>query len=64
MSSTYLKFSLCSIGAALSALCFSAQAQKQAQETDPTIHEAPVWSGSYRGTLAGKAVQLELWRLD
>lgn len=60
MSSTYLKFSLCSIGAALSAMCFPAQAQ----EADPVIHEAPVWSGSYRGTLAGKAVQLELWRLD
>lgn len=60
MSSTYLKFSLCSIGAALSALCLPAQAQ----EIAPPIHEAPVWSASYRGTLAGKAVQLELWRLD
>jgi hypothetical protein len=28
------------------------------------LHEAVVWSASYRGEIAGKAVKLELWRLD
>jgi hypothetical protein len=27
------------------------------------LHEAVVWSASYRGEIAGKAVKLELWRL-
>lgn len=33
-------------------------------ETADTPHEAVVWSASYRGEIAGKAVKLELWRLD
>ena len=33
-----------------------------AEKTD-TLHEAVVWSASYRGEIAGKAVKLELWRL-
>ena len=33
-------------------------------ETADAPHEAVVWSASYRGEIAGKAVKLELWRLD
>lgn len=49
---------------ALSLPVVSLLAQAEPAESAEPLHEAPVWSGRYQGQIAGKAVRLDLWRLD